>query len=99
MQSDLAKKDNRPPWPTRYIAARCEVPRDAIPRLGRRFHAHLTAGLRLWLHHGPRTLVLTNIPQGVHPSSNPVIRGLSGLVLVGWVIPYDLVDDTICPLG
>ena len=31
------------------------------PRLGRPRHAQLTAGLKLWLHHSPRTSV--HIPQ------------------------------------
>ena len=79
-----SRKDGSPPWPTRYIAARCEVPRDATPQT--RSPAPRPDDrwrLRQWLHHCPRTLVPTNTPQGVHPSSNPVLRGLSGLVRVG----------------
>ena len=79
------KKGGRPLLPTRYIAARCEALMDAIPQTGSPAPRPVDRWPQAIVTPRPKDLRSHDTLQGVHPSSTPALRGLSGLVR--WVRP------------
>ena len=79
MQRDHAAYGQQASPEAQVQAARCEVPGDAIPPDPvARNPAQLTARLRKWLHHSPRTSVSTTLPRECTLRVTPCEGGSQG---------------------